>query len=96
LAGIPINPLPLLMSVTMMWQSSLTPTSPGMDPTQQNIMRWGLPVMMLFFFYNMSAGLTLYWTVQNLLTIVQTKLTKTNPEGPGAKAGPAAPIKKKK
>jgi len=93
---IPINPLPLLMSVTMIWQSSLTPTSPGMDPAQQKIMRWGLPVMMLFFFYNMSAGLTLYWTVQNLLTIVQTKLTKTTPEGPGAKAGPAAPIKKKK
>ena len=92
--GFPLNPLPLLMGITMIWQSSLTPASPGMDPSQQKIMRWGLPVMMLFFFYNMSAGLTLYWTVQNLLTIVQTKLTKTNQNKPGAKAGPG-PMRKK-
>lgn len=97
LGTIPLNPLPLLMGTTMIWQSSLTPASPGMDPSQQKIMRWGLPAMMLFFFYNMSAGLTLYWTVQNILTIVQTKLTKTNdPNAPGAKAGPGMLVKKKK
>jgi YidC/Oxa1 family membrane protein insertase len=28
------------------------------------------------FLYNYSAGLALYWTVNNLLTILQTKLTK--------------------
>ncbi len=97
ISGVPLNILPLLMGITMIWQSGLTPASPGMDPSQQKIMRWGLPVMMLFFFYNMSAGLTLYWTVQNILTIVQTKLTKTtNPSGPGAKAGLVALLKKKK
>lgn len=92
----PLNPLPLLMAATTIWQSTLTPTSPGMDPSQQKIMKWGLPLMMLFVLYNMSAGLTLYWTVQNLLTVLQTKLTKTNDvAAPGLKAVPRAPQKKK-
>jgi len=74
--GLPLNPLPLIMGVTMLWQARLTPPSPGMDPMQQKIMRY-LPVIFMLFLYNFSAGLTLYWTVQNILTIIQTKLTKT-------------------
>ena len=35
-----------------------------------------MPLMFLVFLYNYSAGLALYWTVNNLLTIVQTKLTQ--------------------
>ncbi len=76
LAGFPINPMPLLMGVTMVWQARITPPSPGMDPMQQKIMKY-MPLMFMVFLYNFSAGLTLYWTVQNLLTIVQMKLTKT-------------------
>lgn len=70
----PFNPLPLLMGATMFWQARLTPPSPGMDPTQQAIMKY-MPLIFLVFLYNQPAGLTLYWTVQNLLTILQTKLT---------------------
>jgi YidC/Oxa1 family membrane protein insertase len=77
--GLPFNLLPLIMGATMLWQAHLTPPSPGMDPTQQKIMRY-MPLMFLAFLYNYSAGLTLYWTVQNLLTILQTKLTRTVPE----------------
>lgn len=105
LAGFPVNPLPLLMGATMIWQARLTPPSPGMDPTQQAIMRY-MPLMMVVFLYNFSAGLTLYWTVQNLLSIAQMKLTRTDPEkgttppGPGAKPTkpviPITPPKKKK
>jgi len=83
--GFPFNLLPLLMGVTMLWQSHLTPPSPGMDPMQQKMMKY-LPLIFLFMLYNFSSGLTLYWTVQNLLSILQTKLTKTM-----APAGPAAP-----
>jgi len=72
----PVNPLPLLMGATMIWQARLTPPSPGMDPMQQKIMKY-MPLMFMVFLYNFSAGLTLYWTVQNLLTIAQTKLTRT-------------------
>ena len=73
--GLPINPLPLVMGVTMLWQARLTPPSPGMDPMQAKMMRY-MPLMFIVFLYNFSAGLALYWTVQNLLTILQTKLTK--------------------
>ena len=72
----PFNPLPLVMGVTMLWQAHLTPPSPGMDPAQAKLMRY-MPLMFLVFLYNYSAGLTLYWTVQNLLSIVQTKLIRT-------------------
>ena len=73
----PVNPLPLLMGVTMLWQASMTPPSPGMDPTQQKIMKY-MPLMFMVFLYNFSAGLTLYWTVQNLLSIAQMKLTRND------------------
>ena len=104
-AGFPFNALPLLMGATMLWQARLTPPSPGMDPSQQAIMRY-MPLMMVVFLYNFSAGLTLYWTVQNLLSILQMKLTRTDdksgtqPPAPGAKPTkpvvPIAPPKKKK
>jgi YidC/Oxa1 family membrane protein insertase len=95
IAGLPINPLPLIMGATQLWQSHMMPPSPGMEPSQQKLMRW-MPLMMIAFFYRMSAGLTLYWTVSNLLSILQMKLTKTTDD----KAPPAVPVlvpmKKKK
>ena len=87
----PVNPLPLIMGVTMLWQARLTPPSPGMDPFQQKIMKY-MPLMFLFILYNFSAGLTLYWTVQNLLTIAQMKLTKTKDEPGAAAAGQKPPV----
>ena len=75
--GMPFNLLPLFMGGAMLWQSHLTPASPGMDPAQQKMMRW-LPAIFILFLYNYSSGLALYWTVNNLLTILQTKLTKAN------------------
>ncbi|MGO8929037.1 MAG: membrane protein insertase YidC [Limisphaerales bacterium] len=86
--GLPFNLLPLIMGATMLWQAHLTPPSPGMDPTQQKLMRY-MPLMFLAFLYNYSAGLTLYWTVQNLLTILQTKLTRT---ATGANAPAKVPV----
>ena len=88
----PVNPMPLLMGVTMLIQARLTPPSPGMDPTQQKIMKY-MPLMFMVFLYNFSAGLTLYWTVQNLLTILQMKVTKTNDEKPAAPGAGPAPVK---
>jgi YidC/Oxa1 family membrane protein insertase len=75
----PFNLLPLIMGATMLYQAHLTPPSPGMDPAQAKMMRY-MPLIFLVFLYNYSAGLTLYWTVQNVLSIVQTKLTRTMPE----------------
>lgn len=89
IAGFPINLLPLLMGATMFWQAKLTPVSPAMDPMQQKIMKY-MPLFFLVFLYGFSAALTLYWTTQNLLSILQTKLTRT--ADPEASAAPAAPV----
>jgi YidC/Oxa1 family membrane protein insertase len=98
--GLPFNLLPLIMGATMLWQARLTPPSPGMDPAQAKMMRY-MPLIFMVGLYNFSAGLTLYWTVNNLLTIFQTKLTKALPDEqipqPAVK-GPVltAPQKKRK
>jgi YidC/Oxa1 family membrane protein insertase len=92
----PFNLLPLLMGASMLWQSHLTPPSPGMDPSQQKMMRY-MPLLFLVFLYNYSAGLALYWTVNNLLTVVQTKLTKSNqPLAATVAVSPLTPLSKKK
>jgi YidC/Oxa1 family membrane protein insertase len=93
IAGFSINPLPLIMGATQLWQSHMMPPSPGMDPGQQKLMRW-VPLLMIGLFYRMSSGLTLYWTVQNLLSILQLRLTKTT--GETAPAAAVVPVKKKK
>jgi YidC/Oxa1 family membrane protein insertase len=100
--NVPINLLPLVMGVTMLWQARLTPPSPSMDPMQQKIMKY-MPLMFLFILYNFSAGLTLYWTVQNLLTIAQMKVTRakeepaaSTPKGPPPKSAPPKMLPKKK
>ena len=79
IAGFPINIMPLLMTATMFLQMRLQPPSPGMDPAQQAVMKY-MPLMFVFILYSASAGLCLYWTAQNVLTIVQTKMTKVEPE----------------
>jgi YidC/Oxa1 family membrane protein insertase len=96
---IPINPMPLIMGASQFWQASMTPPSPGMDPAQQKMMRY-MPLVLVLFFYNYSAGLALYWTVSNLLTILQTRVTKVQPPAAAGAAKPApapmVPQKKKK
>jgi YidC/Oxa1 family membrane protein insertase len=90
----PFNLLPLLMGATMLWQSHMTPPSPGMDPAQQKMMRY-MPLIFLVFLYNYSAGMALYWTTNNLLSVLQTKLTKTNPTPTPAPVLTSPPKKKK-
>jgi YidC/Oxa1 family membrane protein insertase len=68
LGGLPLNPLPLIMVGSMIWQQKITPTTA--DPQQAKMMMF-MPLMMLLFFYNASSGLALYWTVQQFLSIAQ-------------------------
>lgn len=87
-----INPLPILMGATMIWQMKITPS--GGDPAQQKMMML-MPLMFLFFCYGMPSGLVLYWTVQNIFTIVQMKLTKPAAPGTLPPSPPAKPQKSK-
>ncbi len=64
-----LNILPFLMAATMVWQQKLTPS--GGDPQQQKMMLWFMPIFMLFILSSMPSGLILYWTVSQMLSIVQ-------------------------
>lgn len=66
---IPLNILPILMALTMGLQSYFTPSAG--DPKQQRMMMVMMPVMMLFMFYSFPSALSLYWTISQVLAIVQ-------------------------
>ncbi len=66
--GLAIHVLPFLLFLTTVAQQKLTPT--GGDPRQKMI-GYMMPVVMLFIFYSFPAGLNLYWTVNNILTVAQ-------------------------
>ncbi len=79
--GSDFNLLPLLMTATMVLQMRMTPTA---QPSGQlAMMNTLMPVIFLFFFYQMPSGLVLYWLVNNVVTIYQTwRIHKTAvPEG---------------
>ena len=59
---------PLLMGITMFVQMRLNPTPP--DPAQQMIFTW-MPVVFTFMLASFPAGLVIYWTWNNFLSIIQ-------------------------
>jgi YidC/Oxa1 family membrane protein insertase len=59
---------PLLMGVTMWVQMRLNP-APA-DPVQASLFNW-MPVMFTYMLSSMPAGLVIYWTWSNLLSILQ-------------------------
>ena len=63
----------------MFLQMHMMPVSPTADPVQQKIFKF-MPLVFLVFLYNFSSGLVLYWTVQNLLTIIQQRITNAMPD----------------
>jgi YidC/Oxa1 family membrane protein insertase len=73
--GIAINVLPILMAVTMFWQMAISPKSG--DPMQQKIFMF-MPLMFIYFCYSFASALSLYWTVQNLFSIVQLYASRRN------------------
>jgi len=62
--------LPLAMIVSMLVSQRMTPQV-GMDPAQQKMMTITMPLMMGFIFFNLAAGLNLYYAESNLIMIVQ-------------------------
>ncbi len=64
----PTYVLPILMGITMFVQQKMTPAAG--DPRQQRMMLL-MPFVFTFMFLNLPSGLVLYWTVSNVLQIVQ-------------------------
>jgi YidC/Oxa1 family membrane protein insertase len=76
LLGFPINILPICMAATMLVQMQLTPKSG--DAVQQRMFMF-MPLIFVWFCYNFASALALYYTVQNLFSIVQLYITKNQP-----------------
>jgi YidC/Oxa1 family membrane protein insertase len=62
--------LPIFMVVSMVVMQRMTPQA-GMDPAQQRMMTVMMPLFMGFIFFRLAAGLNLYYTESNLISIAQ-------------------------
>ena len=67
------NLLPILnVGVTYIQQKIMTSTTSGQESSQQmQTMLYMMPLMMLFIFYRMPSGVTLYYLVSGALSLVQ-------------------------
>lgn len=74
---VPLNILPITMAATMVIQMQMTPSSG--DAMQKKIFMF-MPIIFFFFCYSYAAALALYWTVQNIVSIIQTLIIKRIPE----------------
>ena len=75
--------LPLIMGATMFIQTKLNPTPP--DPMQAKVMMI-MPIVFTGMFLFFPAGLVLYWTVNNILSIAQQWQVNRMIEASGLKA----------
>ena len=64
----PLFILPLIMGASMFLMQKLQPAPT--DPMQAKVFQF-MPIVFTFFFLMFPAGLVLYWTVNNLLSILQ-------------------------
>jgi len=71
--GDTFNILPILMAVTMIFQSKMT-----MQDPKQKAMVYLMPIFMLLIFNQFPSGLNLYYTMFNVLTIIQQKFIDTD------------------
>jgi len=69
----PFFVLPILMGVTMLIQQKMsqTPSASPETETQQKILTYGMPVFLTFLAFSWPSGLLLYWSVSNILSILQ-------------------------
>jgi YidC/Oxa1 family membrane protein insertase len=82
-----IRALPLIMLGTQILSSKIMqPPSADASGNQMKLLNYAMPVVFLFMLYNMPSGLTLYWTAQNVLSVVQQVyinwLRKRKPKAP--------------
>ncbi len=69
------NLLPIVMTVVQIFQMRIQSLrNPGVAKEQQFINNYLLPIFFLFIFWSMPSGLVLYWTVQNLFSIVEQEI----------------------
>jgi YidC/Oxa1 family membrane protein insertase len=70
----PFKILPIVMCVTMIASTKLTPQPQSADPSmkmQRIMMTWLMPIMLTWlFFFSAPSGLVLYWMVSNIVGVL--------------------------
>jgi YidC/Oxa1 family membrane protein insertase len=89
--SVPINIIPLCMAATQIWLMAMTPKTG--DATQRRVMMF-TPLIFLFICYNFAAALALYYTAQNLFSILQFYQNKNQPMPKLEKVAPAGKRKR--
>ena len=79
ISHITLNPLPVIVTGLMAVMMRMTPQIG--DPQQAKVMQF-MPLFFLFLFYNFAAGLSLYYVINNCVSIIQIyrNLRKPLPE----------------
>ncbi|MGC2108035.1 MAG: membrane protein insertase YidC [Candidatus Korobacteraceae bacterium] len=62
--------MPVVIVISTYLMQKMTPNS-GMDPKQQQMMTLMMPLMIGWFSFNLPSGLSVYWTVGNIIGIGQ-------------------------
>ncbi|UCB51566.1 MAG: membrane protein insertase YidC [Candidatus Zixiibacteriota bacterium] len=84
----PYYVLPVVMAGTMFWQQKITIKDP-----KQAMLVYFMPVLFFFFFFKFPAGLTLYWTMFNILSLIETYYFKSKGLHPSSLKAQPAPVK---
>jgi YidC/Oxa1 family membrane protein insertase len=66
----PYHILPIAVIVSMVVMQRMTPQA-GMDPAQQRMMNIFMPLMLGYISWYLAAGLCLYWSIGNVIQMVQ-------------------------
>ncbi len=85
----PYYVLPVLMGLLMFVQQKLTATAAMADNPQMKMMTYFMPPFLTFIFLTLASGLVLYYTVSQVLTLVQQLLLKRKVEAGAAAAAPS-------
>jgi len=72
IGGFDINLLPIIMSATMMLQQKLMTPTANANPQMKN-MPYIMTAVFFFMFYTFPSGLNLYYTLFNIMSIIQQK-----------------------
>ena len=74
LTGNCIRILPIIYLISQLFYGKITQmggAAAGQTQANMMIMTYGLPIIFSFMFYNAPSGLLLFWTISNLLQMVQ-------------------------
>ena len=79
--------LPVFMGVTMLLQQKMS-AQPSMDQQSemsQKLLLYGMPIFLTFMSFSWPAGLMLYWSISNVLGILQQMLVNRSKDAPKLK-----------